>query len=181
MSFVDVGSSGSGFGWIGCPTAEVDIALLTINIIFTRCDKVVPGLGATNLLLLLPVSEFWSFYTQFSILLFFCQLFWQLFDNFLATFWQLFDNFLTTYWQLFENKLTTFFYNFLRFFAFFLTTFWQLFWQLLKPFGQIKQFFFLVFFNLICLCISFSLSLHPNCRNWSPNYSVLVSIPSHSS
>jgi hypothetical protein len=37
--------------------------------IFTRCDKVVPGLGATNLLLLLllllllPVSEFWSFYT----------------------------------------------------------------------------------------------------------------------
>jgi hypothetical protein len=51
-----------------------------ISTIFTRCDKVVPGLGATNLLLLLllllfllllllllPVSEFWSFYT-FSIL-----------------------------------------------------------------------------------------------------------------
>jgi hypothetical protein len=37
------------------------------TIVFTRCDKVVPCLGATNLLLLLllllllPVSEFWSF------------------------------------------------------------------------------------------------------------------------
>jgi hypothetical protein len=65
------------------------------NVLFTRCDKVVPGLGATNLLLLLlllllPISEFWSFYTQFLILPFFCQLFCQLFDNF-------FDNFLTTF------------------------------------------------------------------------------------
>jgi hypothetical protein len=25
------------------------------------------------------------------------------------------------------------------------------------------------------LAFHFSLSLHPNCRNWSPNYSVLVS------
>jgi hypothetical protein len=33
-----------------------------------RCDKVVPGLGTTSLLLLLllPVSEFWSFYNEFS-------------------------------------------------------------------------------------------------------------------
>jgi hypothetical protein len=58
--------------------------------LFTRCDKVVPGLGATNLLLLLllflllliPVSEFLT-------------TFWQLFDNFLSTF----CNFL----QFFEN------------------------------------------------------------------------------
>jgi hypothetical protein len=43
--------------------------------IFTRCDKVVPGLGATNLLLLLlllllPVSEFWSFLTFFNFAIF---------------------------------------------------------------------------------------------------------------
>jgi hypothetical protein len=34
--------------------------------IVTRCDKAAPGLGATNLLLLLlPDSEFWSFKTNF--------------------------------------------------------------------------------------------------------------------
>jgi hypothetical protein len=94
--------------------------------IFTRCDKVVPGLGATNLLLLLPVSEFWSFYTQFSIFHFFDNFF----DNLLTTFWQLFGNFLTTFWQLFDNFLTTFWKPFDNF----LTTFWQLldnFWKLL--------------------------------------------------
>jgi hypothetical protein len=62
---------------------EFDIIVytdLSQTSLFTRCDKVVPGLGATNLLLLLllllllPVSEFWSFYT-FSILTFFCQFF----------------------------------------------------------------------------------------------------------
>jgi hypothetical protein len=53
--------------------------------LFTRCDKVVPGIGATNLLLLLllllPVSE--SFITRFD----------EIFDNFLTTF----DNFLITF------------------------------------------------------------------------------------
>jgi hypothetical protein len=37
-----------------------------MQIVFTMCDKVVLGLGATNLLLLLlPVSEFWSFYIYY--------------------------------------------------------------------------------------------------------------------
>jgi hypothetical protein len=79
------------------------------NPLFTRCDKVLPGLGATNLLLLLlPVTEFWSFYTQFSILL----VFWQPFGNFLSTFCQFFVIFLTTFWQLFDNFLGNFFDNF---------------------------------------------------------------------
>jgi hypothetical protein len=62
-------------------SSRVTVLLLTV---FTRCNKVVPGLGATNhilllllLLLLLPISELLQF-------------FWQLF----ATFLQLFDNFL---------------------------------------------------------------------------------------
>jgi hypothetical protein len=86
---------------------------LSVDLLFTRWDKVVPGLGATNLLLLLllflPVSEFWSFYTQLSILPFFLDNF---FDNFLTTFfgnfWQFFgillatfDNFLTIFWTTF--------------------------------------------------------------------------------
>jgi hypothetical protein len=87
----------------------------TIFGLFTRCDKVVPGLGATNLLLLLllllPVSEFLTtFLTPF------CQ-FWTTFlktcDNFLktflTTFCQLIANFLQLFdncWQFFENFLT---------------------------------------------------------------------------
>jgi hypothetical protein len=73
------------------PFSSLTLTLQPLKIrpktVFTRCDKVVPGLGArTNLLLLLllllPVSEFWSFYTQFSILQVFCQLFDNFFDNF---------------------------------------------------------------------------------------------------
>jgi hypothetical protein len=84
--------------------------------------------------------------------------------TFLTTFWQLFlatfGYFLATFWQLW-------------------TTFWQLFWQL---FGNFWQLFDNFFWQLLAIFLStfwqlLTTSLTPNCRNWSPNYSVLVYIP----
>jgi hypothetical protein len=110
---------------------------VSVQNVFTRCDKVVPGLGATNLLLhllllLLPVSEFWSFYT-FSILPFLDNFFNNFLTTFFGNFWQLFGNFLATFDNCFDNFLATF-GNFLAIFDNFLTTFLTTFWQLFDNF-----------------------------------------------
>jgi hypothetical protein len=130
-----------------CPLAFYSaIRKAIMRMLFTRCDKVVPGLGTTNLLPLLLLLR-------------------QLFNNFLTTFWQFLDNFVTIFlsifWQLYNNLWTTF-------------------WQLLTTFSTILSWDHLPLLTVSeflfpsILAYTFSLSLHPNCRNWSPNYSVLV-------
>jgi hypothetical protein len=70
--------------------------------------------------------------------------FWQLFWQ---PFWQLFDNLLTTFWQLLKKQIR--------------------FWSSVQIVQLLKKMLFFLAFH-------FSLSLTPNCRNWSPNYSVIV-------
>jgi hypothetical protein len=120
--------------------------------------KVVPGLGAANLLLLLlllPVSEF-------------LLAFWQIFNKFLNKFWtnfgQFFHNLLTTIWQIFDNFSIFFCYFFLKIFVF---SFWLNFQNYTKLSNNTK---FVQFWRMFKLCLIFSLP----CCNWSPNYSVLV-------
>jgi hypothetical protein len=75
-----------------------------VSAIFTSCNKVAPGLEATNLLLLLPLtaSEFRQNLEQS---------FDRFFDDFLIIFWQFFDNFdkfETPFWKIRQFLLLSF-------------------------------------------------------------------------
>jgi hypothetical protein len=155
--------------------------------VFTRCDKVVPGLGTTNLLLLLllllPVSEFRSFHIFLTTLyLFFDNFlttFVQLFNNFWTIFWQLFDKLWSTFWQLVNNCLTTFCYLFATFLTicqFFFYNFFYLFFLsfILHSILKIIKNFQITFLPNVSTMPIYIFSTSLSCRNWSPNYSVLV-------